>query len=145
MGADIHIVVEEKHEDEWFGIFYNGGPFQNFDAKSSPFWKFSCRNYHFFGALANVRTEGPEPNGTPDNASPMALKHIRDWGGDGHSHGHLPLEEFVKRWLEANPDTAAEAMRAQIEGGSGVRHLLNLNDWDEENLDGYRVVFWFDN
>jgi hypothetical protein len=154
MGADIHFVVEQKHNDKWVGVFSSTGNYDwipTWDAreKASPFWKFTNRNYKFFGSLANVRREGPDPLGIPADVSDLADMHIAQWSGDGHSHSYLPLKDFVLRWLASDEVRLAETICDKMEGdNTAIFKALNLDEKFEEDvalLESSRVVFWFDN
>jgi hypothetical protein len=152
MGADIHFVVEQKHNDKWVGVFSTTGnydwlPPYDIRAKASPLWKFDARDYAFFGRLAGVRDDGPAPLGIPEDASDLANMYINMWGGDGHSHSYLPLRDFVQCWLAG--ESLIETVCNKMEGNdTAIYQALNLNSAFEEDLaalENSRVVLWFDN
>jgi len=59
MGTDLKAIVEVNINGKW-------------TAKITSTGKWKERNYRRFGALANVRTDGPEPKGWPDDVSDSA-------------------------------------------------------------------------
>jgi hypothetical protein len=153
MGADIHIVVEQKFGDKWIGVRTDGGiPKLPYNV---PGWDYHApavgsRDYAFFARLAGVRGDGPEPVGLPDDASDLSVALSEGWGVDAHSHSWLPLEEFAKCWCADSPEFIATMARERLEGeDASYFRLLNkasiyAYDGDHDITD-FRVVFWFDN
>lgn len=164
MGCDIHLVLEKRHNGKWIGVnpfdsirmncVVNVPPNTKRENLSSYFWwAVANRNYALFGELAGVRGEPSthrEPNGIPDDASDLARMEIDVWGRDGHSHSHLSVKTFAERWLIAH-DQTQQLVEDKLSGGMvllarTVNELFNVNaEEDGENLDDYRVIFWFDN
>lgn len=172
MGADIHFVIEHNDPEDslgWVGVFWSDAPHSpsgynitahTYDANANisaeeqrrrmddgvhPFGRLGRRDYDFFGRLAGVRRDGPDPNGVPSDASVMTQRVIARWEGDGHSHGHMSLREFVKRKI-LDDDTLAEAAKSKLQGGDPIAEFLGDCIDDDLTLDdNTRVVFFFDN
>ena len=155
MGADIHIYAEKKLKNgDWstFSTFPTislrayGVPVE--EGKSDTAWSMvGNRNYSFFAALAGVRGHGPEPLGIPDDVSPLVLEEYEGWGEDAHSASWCLAEEFLHIYLEHKfPEEAV-----QLVGGHTTKERLlsqhfGMDVWsDEDSMDNYRFVFWFDN
>jgi hypothetical protein len=118
MGCDIHGWTEKRVGDKW--VAYR--PIKDRD-----------RDYRLFAALAGVRGDGPDPRGLPPDVSDTAKLDADEWSADGHSHSWLPLPEafeLFKRFAEKehySPFTAFDL------------------DEEPDELEEYRLVFWFDN
>ena len=128
MGCDIHEYVEVKINGKWV---YVGGIAIG-------------RNYALFSVLADVRNNGSvgcvtgEPRGIPENVDPVLNEISEDYGGDGHSHSHLYLNELV------------EAKKSYVKKFGDDEYwpkcLDNLESLkDLEGIEDVRFVFWFDN
>lgn len=135
MGCDIHLVLEKKFREQWVGV---------------PMERCPCtRNYKRFGLLAGVRDEGPDPRGIPEDASALARMEIEDWGVDGHSHSWCTLQEYVQACLasEHDPEKMLDPNDERVKNPYyhyfGL-YVLKLDGYSEQ-IDDYRVVFWFDN
>lgn len=112
-----------------------------------PFGRLGRRDYEFFARLAGVRGDGPEPNGVPPDASVMSQRCVLRWEGDGHSHCHFTLREFVKRKI-LDDNTLAEAAKSKLQGGDPIAEYLGdcVDESNDITLDdNTRVVFFFDN
>lgn len=171
MGADIHFTIEHRDPHDglgWVGVFwsdalhspssYNYTAYDNnanisakehcrrMDHGVHPFGRLGRRDYEFFARLAGVRGYGPESNGVPPDASVMTQRVVARWEGDGHSHGHMTLREFVKRKI-LDDNTLAEAAKFKLQGGDPIAEYLgNYIDDDDITLDdNTRVIFFFDN
>ena len=172
MGADIHFVIEHNDPEDnlgWVGVFWSDAPHSppsynhsaydnnaNISAEEQrrrmdhgvhPFGRLGRRDYKFFARLAGVRGDGPEPNGVPPDASAMSQRCVLRWGGNGHSHGHMTLREFVKRKIISD-DSLAEAAKSKLQGGDPIAEYLGdcVDDDNDITLDdNTRVIFWFDN
>ena len=172
MGADIHFTIENRdpHDDfGWVGVFWSDAPHSpsgynhtaydnnaNISAEEQrrrmdhgvhPFGRLGRRDYEFFARLAGVRGDGPEPNGVPPDASVMTQRVVARWEGDGHSHGHMTLREFVKRKIISD-DSLAEAAKSKLQGGDPIAEYLGdcVDESNDITLDdNTRVVYWFDN
>ena len=169
MGADIRFVIENRDPKDgygWVGVYAtdlphaysgynmealkNAGPNDEvplaMDRGVHPFGRLGRRDYDFFGRLAGVRRDGPEPNGLPDDLSTMSRRFIDRWEGDGHSHCHFTLREFVKRKIITDV-TVADAAKSKLQGGDPIAEYLG--DCDDESFitldDNTRVIVWFDN
>jgi hypothetical protein len=146
MGADIHMVLEQRFEDRWVGL--HDYPYINKTAVESDsgtplsryfFWKATNRNYKLFAAIAGVRGEGPDPKGVPDDASDLAHLAIESYGGDGHSHTWLSEEEAIRTWAPyvlKDGDWVAPERRQKVGDYLGM---------DDVGRDQYRLVIFFDN
>ena len=172
MGADIHFTIEHRdtHDDlGWVGVFwsdashsprsYNAGYTYDQNANITPeeqrrrmdhgvhpFGRLGRRDYEFFARLAGVRGDGPAPNGVPPDVSALTQRCVSRWGGDGHSHVHMTLREFVKRKIITDV-TIADAAKSKLQGGDPIAEYLgNGIDGDDITLDdNTRVIAWFDN
>lgn len=172
MGADIHFVIEHNDPEDglgWVGVFWSDAPHsppsynhsaydnnvnisteelrRRMDDGVHPFGRLGRRDYKFFGRLAGVRRDGPDPNGVPPDASVMTQRVVARWEGDGHSHGHMSLREFVKRKI-LDDNTLAEAAKSKLQGGDPIAEYLGdcVDESNDITLDdNTRVVFFFDN
>lgn len=172
MGADIHFTIEYRDPSDglgWVGVFWSDASYSpdmynksglhdtNLTSGSEehyrrlnygvhPLGRLSRRDYDFFSRLASVRGDGPEPNGVPPDASALTQRCISRWGGDGHSHVHMTLYEFVKRKIITDV-TIADAAKSKLQGGDPIAEYLgDCIDYDGITLDNNtRVIAWFDN
>ena len=171
MGADIHFTIEHRDPHDnlgWVGVFWSDAPHsppsynrsaygnhaitsaeelrRRMDDGVHPFGRLGRRDYKFFAQLAGVRGDGPAPNGVPSDASALTRRCVRRWGGDGHSHVHMTLREFVKRKIITDV-TIADAAKSKLQGGDPIAEFLrNCIDGDDITLDdNTRVIAWFDN
>ena len=171
MGADIHFTIEHRDPHDglgWVGVFwsdalhspssYNPTAYDNdanisaeeqrrrMDRDVHPFGRLGRRDYEFFGRLAGVRRDGPDPNGVPSDASALTQRCVMRWEGDGHSHVHMTLREFVKRKIITDV-TIADAAKSKLQGGDPIAEYLgDCIDDDGITLDdNTRVIAWFDN
>ena len=173
MGADIHFTIEHRDPHDglgWTGVFWSDASYspsrynqdclhdsnantnleemyRRMDHGVHPFGRLSRRDYDFFARLAGVRGDGPEPNGMPSDASVMSQRCVLRWEGDGHSHGHMTLREFVKRKVISG-ETLAKAAKSKLQGGDPIAEYLGdcVDDANGITLDeNTRVVYWFDN
>lgn len=153
MGTDIHVVVERRWRGKWIGVSTDRGiPSGGVDDYvTSIFPMIGRRNYAFFGRLAGVRCEGPDPNGLPHDVSDLALMigADQDWG---HSHGWLPLKDFAFCWCAADTDLLQRITAERLNGeDKTLRKLFYVtsvgacDDAESYTVDDFRVVFWFDN
>ena len=166
MGCDIHFIVEKKINDRWIGVYstqHTPHMARSPQDIYTPWRTVWCdnRDHSFFSAIAGVRGEGPEPNGLPEDISELAQAIVDEWGGDGHSHGHMPLIDFVRAKMRVNEAeiTAAEVTHqltktAAEQAGWPYKNadkpeysLADMPEYDDpEPQDNYlRVVFFFDN
>lgn len=174
MGADIHFTIEHRDPHDglgWVGVFWSDAPYsptnyntsllygqnaditpeeqrrRRMDGGVHPFGRLGRRDYGFFARLAGVRGDGPEPNGVPSDASALAQRCVMRWEGDGHSHVHMTLREFVKRKIISD-DSLAEAAKSKLQGNDPIAEYLGdcLDDDSGITLDdNTRVIAWFDN
>jgi len=124
MGCDIHGWVEVNTGIKWVAVN---------KLKSRE------RNYSRFAALAGVREKqsesSAEPMGMPADVSDTAQYDIEQWGVDGHSHSYMPLVDAAEIFLttEYNPN-----------GFARKYPLSEFFDFEQDNADKARLVFWFD-
>lgn len=169
MGCDIHLVVERRHEDRWIGV--HACPYhKSRNGTEIYWWAVTDRNYELFSKLAGVRdyegSSAATPRGMPDDASDLALMRVADWGSDGHSHSWCSMREALEFWgpYLFNPVTdkmiGANNLQPQTIG-AGTAHTIEVSvadqvRWaaaeqfgidleDDEDLDNYRVIYFFDN
>jgi len=160
MGCDIHMVLERHvtlrtNERRWVGV--HNFPALNSIAVRMPegttylWWNVQDRSYEFFAQLAGVRGDGPRvPKGVPPDVSDLARMEIDSWSGDGHNHSYLPLREFAQAYLDVNLEANAKVVTQRMDGGSWALDsfaaaLVGADYGKPEDLDDFRVVFWFDN
>ena len=172
MGADIHFTIEHRDPHDglgWVGVFWsdsshsprsyntsflydqnrNTNPemgYRDLDRGVHPFGRLGRRDYDFFARLAGVRGDGPKPNGVPPDASAMTQRCVMRWEGDGHSHVHMTLREFVKRKIITDV-TIADAAKSKLQGGDPIAKFLGDCIYDDGITldDNTRVIAWFDN
>lgn len=164
MGCDIHMVVERRDPElGWVGLhdFPYGTVelFTEINGKSEfvagrPHWLPCSRNYELFAEIAGVRGDGPEPRGMPGDASDLARMEVRRWGDDGHSHTWLLMSEAVRPfgvamlgeqgWAKLVADKVSGEPDWDTTGKVLDRFGIGLSD-DDETLDDYRLIIWFDN
>lgn len=143
MGCDIHMTVERKVGAKWICIDtmqgHHTGRFEKEDAR----WDWASpvannQNYRRFAALAGVRGEGPKPRGVPDDASETTVYLIANWGMDGHSHSWLSLTEAVPIFVATHwPDEKRPDLLKYP-----ASYFFEI---ECEDIDQFRIVFWFDN
>jgi hypothetical protein len=171
MGADIHMYVEKRMPSgNWvcvrnlnetihskgLGVVYK-------DRSTSAegfvgFWQLRNRNYELFSALANVRGDGngPEPKGLPQDVSEYVEVEFQGWGMDAHSASWCLARDFVRVytniWVEVDEEKPLSPyMVSLITDGDEDAVAKFLDDMasvyvdEEESVDLYRFVFWFDN
>jgi len=131
MGCDIHVYVEKKIDDEWVYVW------------SPTYYSYTVdneerRNYRRFSELAGVRRDMKsvyrEPLGLPDDASGGVIYHAKEWGPDGHSHSYMGMKEAKEVWKKTSHEPKKFYPFESL-----------CNDEYGDDLDDYRVVFWFDN
>ena len=173
MGADIHFTIEHRDPHDglgWVGVFWSDAPHsppiyntgymydqnanitpeeqrRRMDHGVHPFGRLGRRDYGFFARLAGVRGDGPEPNGVPPDASALTQRCVSRWEGDGHSHVHMSLREFVKRKIISD-DSLVEAAKSKLQGGDPIAEFLGNCLDDDSGItldDNTRVIAWFDN
>ena len=171
MGADIHMYVEkrmpsgnwafvrnlnESIHSEGLHLMYQDR--STSDGKFIAYWELRNRNYELFSALANVRGDGdgPDPKGLPQDVSEYVDVEFQGWGMDAHSASWCLADEFVqihdRIGVEVDEETplstyakiriadGAEAATAQF-----LQDAVSVHVPEEESVDLYRFVFWFDN
>ena len=137
MGCDIHYVVEKKIEGEWIGIMRKY-PISGFAGD---------RDYAFFAEIAGVRGVSDTtvyPRFIPHGISKLALHEITREGPDGHSHSWMSIKEFSESALRVNPDRFQDPYDSAHPWEALFGGPIFL-DTDEDKIEDYRIVFWFDN
>jgi hypothetical protein len=137
MGCDIHYVVEKKIDAEWVGIFKKW-PRSGFAGE---------RDYEFFTEIAAVRGRSDTakyPQFLPKGISRLALHEIIHDGTDGHSHSWMPIKEFSEIALRVNPDKFPTPYDKEQPWEKLFGEPIFLNT-DDDKIEDYRIVFWFDN
>lgn len=111
MGCDIHLYAEKRVNGVWVTAD---------EWREVPKWEeahmerinsfYGDRNYDLFAILADVRNghgfagvktgEGfvpiSDPRGIPEDCSPEYRREVESWGGDGHSHSWVTLEDIFR-------------------------------------------------
>ena len=122
------------------------------------------RPYGLFGFLADVRasmgTAIIPPRGIPRDVSDIVRKAIDDYGGDGHSHHYLSLEEFEMVLGEWKKSAIEDARQNHEESDWYENAYQEIVDYIKDQIgkksyeceEGLfdtrteaRVVFFFDN
>jgi len=157
MGADIHMVLEQKHNDGWVGIHsyphLDTTTLYGLQVDFNSTWpRITGRDYELFAKLASIRGEGLAPLGVPEDVSELARMHIDRWDCDGHSHSYLSLAKFTK--LYATTESAiADSTKDRLQGKdlhskevycAGGYDFTDYDDDFDAKHDA-RIVFWFDN
>ena len=171
MGADIHIYVEkrlpsgnwacvrnlnESIDSDGLAVMYRDRSASNRGFVA--YWELRSRNYELFSALANVRGDGngPEPRDLPQDVSEYVEAEFQGWGMDAHSASWYSADEFVQIYDHIGVEIDEEIplspyVTARMQEGSEVATAQFLADKasvyvpEEESVDLYRFVFWFDN
>lgn len=167
MGCDIHPVLERRVKfkdgtEKWVGIHSFNTPYR-FSEKlqenktyvvHAEGWEFSCRpefdarHYGRFADLAGVCGKGPEAKGLPDDASDLAKFLAEERDSDGHSHSWCSIREALEICLK---NVGADAANVHLADGDARKSMpliyyFGLDIYrDDDSIDNYRVVFWFDN
>lgn len=146
MGTDIHYVVEKETKDfGWVGIISTGDPFTSFQNREhTPIWKFKTRDYIFFERLCGVRGHGPNTSkGEPADASVMTLDALARMEYDSHSISHCSLFDFAVAKIKGTAEIGLIAADKLKGSTLAMNNFLELRG--DEDVNDYRVVFWFDN
>lgn len=134
MGCDIHGCVEIKVDNEW---------------KFVSTLKYDSRNYNVFCNLAGVRcrvgnhiARQVEPDYfIPDDVSSTTQIEYDVWDTSAHSAKTLSAKKFV--------DIICENQEVDLSYDESMEHWLGIDKLtmftNKNNLDDFRVVFWFDN
>lgn len=150
MGCDIHIVLERKYNDKWIGVTdYSSNP--DHLIRESDKFKFKyCytwvrgRNYDRFAALAGVRGDGPAPKGLPENISDLIQMKVNDWE-EWDEYSFLSLNKACKIFVDSLKIQENEWDEYSLKTTIKNYPEMPIFEIDDENLDNYRIVFWFDN
>jgi hypothetical protein len=169
MGADIHMFIEkrlpsgnwvcvrnlnEPIRSEGLRLMYENRGVSN--EKFDAYWNLRSRNYELFAALAGVRGDGPEPKDLPQDVSEYVQTEYAGWGMDAHSASWYSADEFVQIYDRIGVQVDEEKplspyVAVRIELGAEVATANFLHDKasvhvdEDDSVDLYRFVFWFDN
>lgn len=93
------------------------------------------RNYELFSKLADVRSYGDsdsidDPRGIPEDPSLFYEIKTNQWDSDAHSHSYFYLSELLKH----------DFSKISPEFSNFIEFYRGKDD-----LDDYRIVFFFDN
>jgi hypothetical protein len=164
MGCDIHLVLEKHDENlsEWVGLHdYRLPPNEALQDRPAGYISFKAdrRDYNFFANLAGVRANTvnsmdpayPEPKGIPADASSLTLYRFGQWENDAHSASWMSLKEFAYIYAREVKENVEHIVAERLEGGDQHETFqlyqevagTYIDDFNE--LDLYRIVFWFDN
>ena len=137
MGCDIHYVVERNVQGSWIGLF----------GKHPRAGLAGERDYEFFTELAGVRGSSKTqryPQFIPAGISELALYEVTQYGSDGHSHSWMSVKDFSEIYMRVNPKQFERDWDKEHpwEVVFGKPYFLNR---DEDKIEEYRVIFWFDN
>lgn len=141
MGCDIHLVLERKYGLKWIAVDTFAGHECGHGRTSyaSPIAR--DRNYERFGALANVRGDGPAPRGAPADISETTAMLLEDWEGDAHSTSWLTLNEAATVFLATERGEIGDFAKQYPQS-----HYFGIDESsDRHSREKYRLVFWFDN
>lgn len=133
MGCDIHYVIEVKHKNKWVAVSIGEDQLLR------------NRNYRLFNLLAGVRATQAKlntPKGFPYDASDTASYLNDHWGSDGHSHSCLLMYQVKKILLDYMNEPGIAFSVHQHQYPIYTFTGMSIKDQDLEN---YRLVFWFDN
>lgn len=138
MGSDIHVVLEVQHEGGWLGLHDFPDFALNHVGKIDyiPGPEATQRSYKRFAALAGNRGPGPSPRGLPVNASPLARYLLSRWGPNAHHVSWYPLKEALPIFI-ATANLEEGSHHAEFPCG----YIFGVS---QEEIDKYRIVFWFD-
>lgn len=159
MGCDLYSYVEQQNDHgtwehkRWEPLEqYEDGPF-------------TARIYRVYGFLADVRNYSQVPpiakvRGLPDDVSAEVRAEDGKWGGYGHSHSHLTVDELAafdydQSFEDRRVTRGNNGGRTAVSGGGemttfreffGADFFRDLDVLVVMNRDRpTRVVFWFDN
>ena len=131
MGADIHTMLEKEINGEWVLVHV-------------PHWNEAGerRNYDRFAKLAGVRGDGPSPKGAPSDISKGAQYRLGKYGSDAHSVSYDTLIRFLDVCKETERDSTWDYSSSKI--SAFCEHYLGIGFNNDECVDDFRVVYWFD-
>lgn len=153
MGCDIHMVLEKKvtgsFDHKWVGV--HNFPYLSDSLEKPklaegaywfPSWIAGTRCYDLFGHIAGIRGGGPAvPKGLPKDISDLAQMEVNGWGSDGHSHTWLTLREATPLFLAYyGQEQLLTEDRFQF-----CASLFAAEVNEDEDIDLYRLIIWFDN
>lgn len=166
MGCDIHTYVEKKVNGNWHNIdawhineYYDPEKPEDCEPEYSCYGFDNGRDYQLFANLAGVRGEYPwslKPKGFPEDAAQATYKEFKTWDMDAHTPSYLTYGEL----LSFSTALTLKQLNPYDSGSNSVEEFFNdFKDYlyrqdryhykyiknEEEKLDLYRIVFWFDN
>jgi hypothetical protein len=132
MSADIHTMLEKEIDGKWVLIH-------------TPHWNDAGerRNYDRFAKLAGVRGDGPAPKGVPSDISEGAQYRLRKWDCDAHSVSYDTLIRFLEVCKETERDNTWDY--SSYKTSDFCEYYLGIRLDEDECVDDFRVVYWFDN
>ena len=131
MGANIHTMLEKEIDGEWVLVHV-------------PHWNTGARraNYTRFAKLAGVRGDGPVPKGTPSDISKGTQYRLSKWGSDAHNTSYDTLVRFLDVCKETERDSTWDY--SSYKTSDFCEHYLGIGFDNDECVDDFRVVYWFD-
>lgn len=125
MGTDIHIFIEWKKGDEPWSKDSHHQKEDHGDYQSIRQVTADGRDYELFGALSGVRSEGPEPNGLPEDVTDTVLEALTQF--HYHSLSHASLEEFMKKYFKIYPTEQRDLKKSKPDAFGEDYSLNYLN------------------
>lgn len=140
MGCDIHAHWEVKISGKW----------HHYDQPKID------RNYVLFAKMAGVRNREDEieplsmPKGLPKDITEIVRFDRERWGEDGHSDSWLGVEEIEKleKFFVKHCESQYRLKWWKEFGylfGNGWEHFKKYPKDYPDELEDFRLVFWFDN
>jgi hypothetical protein len=136
MGCNMHYILEKKYNGRWVGV---ASDLQYNECAAN------TRNYKFFSKLAGVRSEEKfplvQPNGIPEDISDLSKINFYEWGHLKHSYGYKTLAQFCDIYNSVQFDDDRKYSFTTM-----MWKLFRISvDPTDDDIDNYRVVFFFDN
>lgn len=141
MGVDIHVFLQVRLKTQtgslaWFDL--GECSYTNND--------FLTRNYKFFAEIASIKgksTRGLKPNGIPEDAGFMIqtiVERLKIDSGDDDQGGFglscMPLKQFLRVYTDDDAGLLTDhALKC---------HISTHYAFDNESIDNFRVIFYFD-
>lgn len=139
MGCDIHAHMEVKINNEWY----------HYSVLQIP------RNYELFERMAGVRGDVENaifpPRGMPDDSTVVTQLACDFLNVDGHSHSWVSSEEFKEIYTfhkNLCPNHQWFLLDHKVYGylfGNSFEHFHEYRNNYPQELQDFRMIFWFDN
>lgn len=120
----------------------------------APRW-YDGRCYDDFAILADVRNSAgfapiADPKGVPKDASKKYLKKVEQYGGDGHSHSWVTLQELLAfDWNQTIKDYTGRTVTYKTCANNlwnlTIPQMMKVCKQHDVLPDELRLVFYFDN